>query len=160
MTVAFETGQETAELLRRTLDDLAAPNLKVNFDPANMLLYDMGDPIRAVELLAPDIRSVHVKDAKRPTNAGQWGEEVPLGKWADYEESYLDAATIRERVALVAREADGITLETTTETRPGDRTVFATMFVGAPGGLAGTTALEGADATPEPRALLADTVKV
>ena len=36
----------------------------------------------------------------------------------------------------------------------------ATMFVGAPGGLAGTTALEGADATPEPRALLADTVKV
>ena len=34
-------------------------------------------------------------------------EEVPLGKWADYEETYLDAATIRERVALVAREADG-----------------------------------------------------
>jgi hypothetical protein len=58
-------------------------------------------------------------------------EEVPLGKWADYEESYLDAATIRERVALVAREDGGITLETTTETRPGDRTVFATMFAGA-----------------------------
>ena len=58
-------------------------------------------------------------------------EEVPLGKWADYEETYLDAATIRERVALVAREADGVTLETTTETRPGDRTVFATMFAGA-----------------------------
>lgn len=57
-------------------------------------------------------------------------EEVPLGKWADYQESYLGAATIKERVALVAREADAITLETTTETRPGDRTVFATVFAG------------------------------
>jgi sugar phosphate isomerase/epimerase len=80
VTLAFETGQETAELLRRTLDDLKAPNLKVNFDPANMLLYDMGDPIRAVELLGQDIRSVHVKDARRPKVAGQWGEEVPLGE--------------------------------------------------------------------------------
>ncbi len=80
VTLAFETGQETADLLRRTLDDLQSPHLKVNFDPANMLLYDMGDPIRAVELLAPDIRSVHVKDARRPRTRGQWGEEVPLGQ--------------------------------------------------------------------------------
>jgi sugar phosphate isomerase/epimerase len=80
ITLAFETGQETAELLRRTLDDLKAPNLKVNFDPANMLLYDMGDPIRAVEILGADIRSVHVKDARRTKVAGQWGDEVPLGE--------------------------------------------------------------------------------
>jgi L-ribulose-5-phosphate 3-epimerase len=80
VTLAFETGQETADLLRRTLDELRAPNLKVNFDPANMLLYDMGDPIRAVEILGPDIRSVHVKDARRPEVPGRWGEEVPLGQ--------------------------------------------------------------------------------
>jgi len=80
VTVAFETGQETAELLRLTLDELKCPNLKVNFDPANMLLYDKGDPLRAVEVLGPDIRSVHVKDANRPTTPGQWGEEVPLGR--------------------------------------------------------------------------------
>ena len=80
VTLAFETGQETAELLRQTLDDLKAPNLKVNFDPANMILYDMGDPIRAVEILGPDIRSVHLKDARRPHVRGQWGEEVPLGE--------------------------------------------------------------------------------
>src|SRR6516162_2602935 len=70
VTVAFETGQETAELLRRTLDELKCPNLKVNFDPANMLLYDRGDPLRAVEILGPDIRSVHVKDANRPKTPG------------------------------------------------------------------------------------------
>jgi sugar phosphate isomerase/epimerase len=80
ITLAFETGQETAELLRRTLDDLKGPNLKVNFDPANMILYDMGDPIRAVEILGPDIRSVHLKDARRTKVRGQWGEEVPLGE--------------------------------------------------------------------------------
>ncbi|WP_020468686.1 sugar phosphate isomerase/epimerase family protein [Zavarzinella formosa] len=80
ITVAFETGQESASLLRRTLDDLKCPNLKVNFDPANMLLYDKDDPLKAVELLAPDIRTVHMKDANRPTTPGEWGEEVPLGK--------------------------------------------------------------------------------
>ena len=77
VTLAFETGQETAVLLRLTLDDLKAPNLKVNFDPANMLLYDMGDPIHAVEILGPDIRSVHVKDARRPTIPGAVGRGSP-----------------------------------------------------------------------------------
>jgi L-ribulose-5-phosphate 3-epimerase len=80
VTLAFETGQETAELLKTTLDDLGLPNLKVNFDPANMLLYDMGDPIEAVAILGDRIRSVHVKDARRPKTPGAWGEEVPLGQ--------------------------------------------------------------------------------
>jgi L-ribulose-5-phosphate 3-epimerase len=80
VTLAFETGQESALLLRLTLDELKSPSIRVNFDPANMLLYDMGDPIHAVEILGPDIRSVHVKDARRPTIPGQWGEEVPLGR--------------------------------------------------------------------------------
>ncbi len=80
VTVAFETGQETADLLRQTLDELKCANLKVNFDPANMLLYDKGDPLRAVEILGPDIRSVHVKDARRTKVPGTWGDEVPLGQ--------------------------------------------------------------------------------
>jgi len=76
---AMETGQETAELLRRTLDELAVEALKVNFDPANMILYNMGDPLHAVEVLGPDIAHVHVKDARPPAKPGDWGEEVPLG---------------------------------------------------------------------------------
>jgi sugar phosphate isomerase/epimerase len=80
VTIAFETGQETSALLRRTLDDLKCPNLKVNFDPANIILYDNDDPIKAVELLAPDIRSVHVKDGIRTKVKGTWGAEVPLGQ--------------------------------------------------------------------------------
>src|SRR5262249_1270186 len=80
IAVASETGQEPADLRRRTLDELKCPNLKVNFDPANMILYDKGDPLRAVEVLGPDIRSVHVKDANRTKVPGTWGEEVPLGQ--------------------------------------------------------------------------------
>ena len=78
--LAFETGQEAAELLRKTLDELDSPNLKVNFDPANVLLYDMGDPIAAATLLGPDIRSVHLKDARRPTTPGHWGRRSRSGR--------------------------------------------------------------------------------
>ena len=56
---------------------------------------------------------------------------VPLGRWAQYEERYLGAATIKERVALVGKGADGNTIETTTEMPSGEKTVFATVF--APG---------------------------
>ncbi|MCI0640810.1 MAG: sugar phosphate isomerase/epimerase [Gemmataceae bacterium] len=80
ITIAFETGQETADLLKLTLEELKCPNVKVNFDPANMILYDKGDPIRAVEILGPHIKSVHVKDANRTKTPGAWGEEVPLGQ--------------------------------------------------------------------------------
>jgi hypothetical protein len=52
---------------------------------------------------------------------------VPLGRWAEYDETYLGTVTIKERVALVAKGAEGNTLETTTET-PGNKTVFATVF--------------------------------
>ncbi len=80
--VAFhmETGQETAQLLKTTLDELQSPSLRVNFDPANMILYDMGNPIEAIDTLADAIASVHVKDARPPKEKGAWGEEVPLGE--------------------------------------------------------------------------------
>lgn len=77
---AMETGQETADLLRLTLDEIGMDSLKVNFDPANMILYNMGDPIRAVRALGNHIVSVHAKDARPPPEDGVWGEEVPLGE--------------------------------------------------------------------------------
>ncbi|MBM3852827.1 MAG: sugar phosphate isomerase/epimerase, partial [Verrucomicrobia bacterium] len=78
--LGFETGQETADTLAAFLRHLDRPNVGVNFDPANMILYDKGDPIKAVEILGPYIRSVHVKDANRTRVPGTWGEEVPLGQ--------------------------------------------------------------------------------
>jgi len=77
--VALETGQETARALAGLLAALNHPSVGVNFDPANMLLYDKGDPIEAVQLLGSWIRQVHVKDATRTRVPGSWGHEVPVG---------------------------------------------------------------------------------
>lgn len=77
--VALETGQESAETLRELLKELALPNLGVNFDPANMILYGMGDPVEALRTLAPWVRQIHLKDATRTAIPGQWGTEVPIG---------------------------------------------------------------------------------
>jgi L-ribulose-5-phosphate 3-epimerase len=100
----METGQETADSLLGFLDEMKrrGRNVAVNFDPANMILYDMDDPIEALGKLVPHIRQVHVKDAKRTKVKGQWGEEVVVGTgevdWvafvriladADFEGSYI-----------------------------------------------------------------------
>ena len=44
-----------------------------------MILYNQGDPIEALRVLAPWIRQVHIKDATRAKVAGTWGEEVAVG---------------------------------------------------------------------------------
>jgi L-ribulose-5-phosphate 3-epimerase len=79
MEVGLETGQETADGLAALLEAIQQPNVVVNFDPANMLLYGKGDPIQAVRVLAPWIRQVHVKDAIPTSVPGTWGEEVTVG---------------------------------------------------------------------------------
>ncbi len=85
VTLTAETGQESASTLLLFLDEMkkrGATNLAVNFDPANMLLYDMDEPIEALRQLVPHVTQVHVKDAKRPPTKGQWGEEVVVGTGA------------------------------------------------------------------------------
>lgn len=79
IVLGFETGQETAETLRTFLQKLNCPNVGVNFDPANMILYDKGDPIQALKTLGPWIRQCHIKDARRTKVPGTWGEEVVVG---------------------------------------------------------------------------------
>jgi sugar phosphate isomerase/epimerase len=79
MLLGLETGQETADGLAALLGELGQPNVIVNFDPANMLLYAKGDPIEALRVLGPWIRQVHVKDANQTTVPGTWGEEVAAG---------------------------------------------------------------------------------
>ncbi len=81
-SLLLETGQESAATLLDFLQEMArrgATNVTVNFDPANMILYDMDEPIEALQKLVPHVEQVHVKDAKRTTVKGQWGEEVVVG---------------------------------------------------------------------------------
>lgn len=79
---ALETGQEPAQVLLSFLNDVGRPNVGINFDPANMILYGTGDPIEALGILGPRLLSVHAKDGDWPPRdkPGALGTERPLGQ--------------------------------------------------------------------------------
>ena len=76
----YETGQETPITLVRAIRDVGLDNQGVNFDLANLILYGKGNPVDAIETLAPYIQGIHAKDGVWPTNPRQLGEEVPIGR--------------------------------------------------------------------------------
>ena len=76
----LETGQESAAVLLSFIGDVERENLKVNFDPANMIMYQSGDPLDALKVLSPHVISVHCKDAHFPVEgSGLLGSECVLG---------------------------------------------------------------------------------
>ena len=81
-TFALETGQEPANVLLGFFEDVQRDNLRINFDPANMILYGSGDPIEALGILAKHVVSVHCKDGYWPPKdaPGALGTEQPLGQ--------------------------------------------------------------------------------
>jgi sugar phosphate isomerase/epimerase len=114
MAIGLETGQEVAETMAAFLKKLDRPNVGVNLDPANMLLYDKGDPVAALRTLGPWLKQCHLKDAVRTKTPGTWGEEVRLGTgqvdWKAFFRT-LDAVAFKgnlciEREAGTQRVAD------------------------------------------------------
>jgi sugar phosphate isomerase/epimerase len=103
----LETGQEMAEELKHFLEELDHSAVGVNFDPANMILYDKGNPIDAVRVLAPWIKHIHIKDATRTTQPGTWGAEVPWGDGQVGTEAFLNVLKEIgfEGVLAIEREA-------------------------------------------------------
>ena len=91
----LETGQETAEGLLEFIKQVGRENLKINFDPANMILYGTGEPIEALRAVGDHVRSVHCKDGTWSDKPGEtWGAEVPLGDGDVNMRSYL--TTLKE----------------------------------------------------------------
>ncbi len=78
-TFHLETGQEPAEEFLAFIRAVDRPNLAVNFDPANFLLYGTDDPLHALDVLGPLVRGVHCKDALPSPVPDRLGEEVPMG---------------------------------------------------------------------------------
>jgi sugar phosphate isomerase/epimerase len=76
----METGQETPTTMSRVIRDVAMPNLAVGLDTANLILYGKANPVDAVAILGPHIRSVHAKDGRWPTNPSELGREVLIGQ--------------------------------------------------------------------------------
>jgi sugar phosphate isomerase/epimerase len=76
----FETGQETPVTLLRTIQDIGLPNLGINLDPANLLMYGKANPLDALDVFGAYVRGVHAKDGEYPTNGRELGQEQPLGE--------------------------------------------------------------------------------
>ncbi|MBD3291891.1 MAG: TIM barrel protein [Armatimonadia bacterium] len=77
VTIGVETGPESAEVLRGFIERLGSERLRVNYDPANMLMKGF-DHMGGVEVLAPYIVHTHAKDAVREDPDGS--RQRPLGE--------------------------------------------------------------------------------
>lgn len=64
VSFAIETGPEHSGILRAFIDDLPCSGIKVNFDPANLVMVIGEKAEDAVENLAPYIIHTHAKDGK------------------------------------------------------------------------------------------------
>ena len=74
---AAETGTEKAPVLKAFLDSLGAKGLRVNYDPANLVMVAGDDPVAGVYTLKDYIVHTHAKDGiKTGENSFL---EVPLG---------------------------------------------------------------------------------
>ena len=84
---AVETGPEICVTLGDFLDSLGAMGVRVNFDPANLVMCVADDPVKGVETLKKYIVHTHAKDGIMIGNREAW-EELPLGKggvdWDNY----------------------------------------------------------------------------
>ena len=109
--LALETGPEPPRIVKRLMDDINSKSLRVNFDPANLLLWppviaqahgvpfdfdqamaDM-DPVEGLRLLVPYVVHSHGKDSV--LRADGTCEEVPLGtgmtNWPALHEIFKEA---------------------------------------------------------------------
>jgi L-ribulose-5-phosphate 3-epimerase len=59
---AIETGPEKAETLKKFLDSLKSRGVKVNYDPANLVMVTGDDPVEGVYTLRDYIVHTHAKD--------------------------------------------------------------------------------------------------
>lgn len=60
--LAIETGPETASTLKNFLDSLHSRGVRVNLDPANLVMVTGDDPVKAVYTLKDYIVHTHAKD--------------------------------------------------------------------------------------------------
>ena len=107
VTLLMETGQESADELRRFIEKLHHPALSVNFDPANMILYGKGNPVEAVGILGPWIKHVHIKDAIQTKTPGTWGSEVVWGAGEVNAAEFFKALKLVDYAGTLAVEREG-----------------------------------------------------
>ncbi len=86
---AAETGTEKAVVLKSFLDSLGAKGLRVNYDPANLVMVAGDDPVAGVYTLRDYIVHTHAKDGIKTGDTTFL--EVPLGQGGVDFDKYLAA---------------------------------------------------------------------
>ncbi|HGE71775.1 TPA: sugar phosphate isomerase/epimerase [Candidatus Poribacteria bacterium] len=94
-TLALETGPEPPVILRKMVETINSPAIRVNFDPANLLLWpptvykrkgipfnyeeamENFDPVKGLKVLIPYVVHAHAKDSTLSSDGKAL--EVPLG---------------------------------------------------------------------------------
>ncbi len=110
LELGFETGQESADVLVEVLARIDKPNIGVNFDPANMILYGKGEPVAALKRLGHDVLQAHVKDARASHKKGRWGTEVVVGTGeVDWKGFLAHIRALPQTVDLVIEREAGAT---------------------------------------------------
>jgi len=130
IALGLETGTDTAETLLSVLEELSHPGVCVNFDPANMIMWDTGDPVAALDTLAVHVRQIHVKDALPASEPGTWGEEVAVGS-GDVDWPSLLAVVDDRRIScnlIIEREGGSTAAEDVAQAR-----VFIERLLGSVG---------------------------
>lgn len=107
---AIETGPEKAETLREFLDGLKSRGVRVNYDPANLVMVAGDDPVKGVHVLKDYIVHTHAKDGVRlkeispktlfdyfaeggigDLRLGEYFKEAPLGEGQVDFDKYVSA---------------------------------------------------------------------
>jgi L-ribulose-5-phosphate 3-epimerase len=106
---AIETGPETSAVLKRFLDYLSCKGVRVNLDPANLVMVTGDDPVQAVYNLKDYIIHTHAKDGRllkltnpeflyhtygvdsEPIDEWEYCIETPLGEGQVDFDRYLEA---------------------------------------------------------------------
>jgi L-ribulose-5-phosphate 3-epimerase len=109
-SLAIETGPEPPKVLKRLIEDIGSAGLRVNYDPANLILWPVRlfsergeeydrkkawaefEPLTGVKVLGEYIVHTHAKDALVKRDGTR--KEVPLGSgwvdWPVYVQSLMD----------------------------------------------------------------------
>ncbi|MBO7621272.1 MAG: sugar phosphate isomerase/epimerase, partial [Victivallales bacterium] len=90
VTFAIETGPEKADRLRSFLDDVASKGIGVNLDPANLIMVQNDDPVKAVYTLKDYIVHTHAKDGV------QYKPCDPVKVYASFAEGGIEGLNIGE----------------------------------------------------------------
>lgn len=88
---AIETGPEKSAVLKNFLDSLKSNNVRVNLDPANLVMVAGDDPVQAVYNLKEYIVHTHAKDGimYKPFKPEDFYHNSPEHKFTKWEE-YFD----------------------------------------------------------------------